>query len=287
MYAQFEYLRPAGLPELLELLAEEREDTVLYAGGTDLLVDLRARKRVAGRVIDIKGAAPLREISERDGCLAIGSACTLSEAVSSPLVRRRAPALAQAASKVGSVQIRNKATLAGNIQTASPAGDGLNAALALDGTAVLLSRQGERRVPLTDYICGPRRTLLAVGELVASIEIPKRAWTKQGFFKVGRRNALAISVVNGTVALELEGETVTDARICVGAAAPVPLRIVAAEELLRGRPLSEEGIELAAQAVREGVCPISDLRASAEYRAYMAGVMVKRQLRAFWEGGEP
>lgn len=286
MYAEFEYLRPAGLTELLELLAQKREGTAVYAGGTDLLVELRARKRQAGRLIDIKGVPSLGKISEREGCLSIGGACTFSEIAASPLVRRWAPALVQAAGAVGSVQIRNKATLAGNIQTASPAGDGLNAALALDGTAVLLSLDGERRVPLTEHIRGPRSTLLEPGELLAAVELPLRAWSCQRFFKVGRRNALAISVVNGTVALELEGGRAADARICVGAAGPTPVRMEAAEGLLRGQAMSEELIERVAQTVREQVRPISDLRASAEYRSYMAGTMTGRLLRSFWKGGE-
>lgn len=281
MYAQFEHLRPTSLHELLKLLAEKQDGTLLYGGGTDILVDLRAGKKQVRRIIDTKCVQDLHAIRESESCISIGCAVTLSELSVHPLICQWAPALAQGAGQVGSVQIRNKGTLAGNVQTASPAGDALNAAYALDGMAVLLSVRGERRVPLREYICGPRRTQLAEDELLTAVEIPKRRWTFQRFFKVGRRNALAISVVNGAVALEAEGGVVTDARVSVGAVAPTPLRIQAAEELLRGRQLTEELAAQTAQLVTDSVHPISDLRASAEYRAYMAGIMVKRQLTAF------
>lgn len=278
MYAQFEHLRPTSLRELLSLLAQRQAGTLLYGGGTDILVDLRSGKKTAARLLDTKRIPELHVICEKEACISIGCSVTLSELSADPLVRQWAPALAQGAGKVGSVQIRNKGTLAGNVQTASPAGDALTAAYALDGAAVLLSEEGERRIPLYEYICGPRRTQLAENELLAAIEIPKRDWTFQRFFKVGRRNALAISVVNGAVALEMEGGTVRDVRICAGAVAPTPLRVHEAEELLKNRELSADLAEEAAKTVTAAVNPISDLRASREYRAYMAGIMVKRQL---------
>lgn len=281
MYAQFEYLRPKSMQELLTLLAEKRAGTLLYGGGTDILVDLRAGKSSASRIIDTKCVKELHVITEKQDCISIGCAVTLSEIAGHPLVCRWAPALAQGAGQVGSVQIRNKGTLAGNVQTASPAGDALNGAYALDGVAVLLSERGERRVPLCEYICGPRRTQRMEDELLKAVEIPKSGWTFQRFFKVGRRNALAISVVNGAVALKAETGMVTDARISVGAVAPTPLRIRAAEDLLRGKALTAELAAQAAELVTASVHPISDLRASAEYRAYMAGIMVKRQLTEF------
>lgn len=283
MYAQFEHLRPSSLASLLALLAERKEGTLLYAGGTDLLVDLRGGNRTVSRVLDTKCVPELHVIAENAECISIGCAATLSEIAAHPLVRTWAPALAQGAGKVGSVQIRNKGTLAGNIQTASPAGDALNGAYALDGVAVLLSRRGERRVPLQSYICGPRRTLLEADELLAAVEIPKRRWSYQQFFKVGRRNAMAISVVNGAVALEAEDGVVKDVRISVGAVAPVPMRVEEAEALLRGQRLTAETAARAGEIVTAAVHPISDLRASAAYRAYMAGVMVKRLLTASME----
>lgn len=283
MYAQFDHLRPASIEELIDTLGKVRGKLQILGGGTDIIVDLRSGKLKTDHLVDVKRIPEFAGITEEKDCIRIGCAVTLSEIAESALVRQWAPALAQGAGKVGCVQIRNKGTLAGNIQTASPAGDGLNAAFALDGVAVLLSSAGERRVPLNEYVCGPRRTLLNEGEVLAFVEMPKHAWSKEAFFKVGMRNALAISVVNVVVALDLKNGVTEDLRISVGAVAPTPLRINAAEQLLRGKVLTPELAEEAGKIVSQSVHPISDLRASAEYRAYMAGTMVKRQLRNFME----
>ncbi|MBR0025870.1 MAG: xanthine dehydrogenase family protein subunit M [Clostridia bacterium] len=283
MYVQFEHVRPTSVEALLSLLAEKKEGTILYGGGTDILVDLRDGKLKASRVIDVKNIPEFCEITETENTIRIGCAVTLSEIAENPLVQRWASSLAEGVSKVGSVQIRNKATLAGNIQTASPAGDGLNAAYALDGAAILISKSGERRIALTDYVNGPRRTAIQANEALGYIELPKREWNYQKFFKVGLRNALAISVVNGVVALEEKAGIITDARISVGAVAPTPRRIREAEALLCGKSLTKELAEEVAALVSGSVSPISDIRASAEYRAYMAGTMVKRQLMDYME----
>lgn len=281
MVAQFEYLRPESREALLSLLVGGGEDTYLYGGGTDLLVLLRAGIIQARRLIDTKGVAEFCTVTESPGQIAIGCAVTHSQLRENALVRRWAPALAAAAGKVGSIQIQNKGTLAGNIQTASPAGDALNVAWAMDATVVLLSAVGERRIPLRQFVQGPRRTQLCEGELIAAVEIPKRAWTYQNFFKVGRRNALAISVVNGVVAIQSDRGLIQDVRISLGAVGPTPLQMTEAEALLRGRRLNEIRLPEVEEAVRRNVSPISDLRAGAEYRAYIAGVMVKRELEVF------
>lgn len=276
MYAQFEYLRPLSLEEI----PTAGEGDAFYGGGTDLLVLLREGKVQAKRLIDIKSIPSLREISETPDHILIGCGVTLSEIRRHPLVRRWVPALAEAAGRIGCTQIQNKATLAGNIQTASPAGDGLNAAWALGGVVVLSSRVGVERLPLEDFILGPRKTALCPGQLIVAVEFPKRQWSYQRFFKVGRRNALAISVVNGAVAVSVEAGRVKDLCISVGAVGPTPLRMREAEDALRGTSLDMTSILQATAMVQTNVMPISDLRASGEYRAYMAGVMVKRQLIA-------
>lgn len=283
MYAQFDHLRPVSVSELLETLERIQGSYQILGGGTDMIVDLRDGKLKSDHLVDVKRIEAFQAITDEGDCVRIGCAATLSQIAEDPLVRQWAPALAQAVGKVGSVQIRNKGTLAGNIQTASPAGDGLNAAYALDGVAVLLSAAGQRCVALQEYVCGPRRTLLKCGEVLAFIELPKRVYTKEAFFKVGKRNALAISVVNGVVAVDIKDGLVEDARISVGAVAPTPLRITAAEEMLHGKVLTSELAEEVGQLVSQSVHPISDIRASAEYRAYMAGTMVKRQLQSFME----
>ena len=285
MYAQFDFVRPSSLNELTGLLKNRKEGTLIYAGGTDLLVFLRAKKVSAQLLIDVKDVPEFQGIREQDDCISIGSAVTMTQIQTDPLVLRWAPALAKGVGEVGSVPIRNKATLAGNIQTASPAADGLNALWGLDGVLVLVSEGGERRVPVQEYVLAPRKTVIRPDEVIARIEVPKTEWTKQVFFKVGRRNALAISVVNGIVALKMaENGTIADARVSVGAVAPTPLRIGAAEAKLVGRSLNADLIEEVGAIVQENVKPISDLRATKEYRRYIAGVMVKKQLRQMMDG---
>ena len=285
MYAQFDFVRPSSLNELTGLLKNRKEGTLIYAGGTDLLVFLRAKKVSAQLLIDVKDVPEFQGIREQDDCISIGSAVTMTQIQTDPLVLRWAPVLAKGVGEVGSVPIRNKATLAGNIQTASPAADGLNALWGLDGVLVLVSEGGERRVPVQEYVLAPRKTVIRPDEVIARIEVPKTEWTKQVFFKVGRRNALAISVVNGIVALKMaENGTIADARVSVGAVAPTPLRIGASEAKLVGQSLTADLIEEVGTIVQENVKPISDLRATKEYRRYIAGVMVKKQLRQMMEG---
>ncbi len=284
MYGTLEYLCPTSLQELFQLMESYKDEAAIYAGGTDLLVLLRSGKVSFKYLIDVKKIPELNGINETEKVISIGSVSRFIDIQNSLLVNRWAKALSQASNQVGSVQIRFKGTLGGNIKTASPAGDGLNAAWALDAQIGLLSVNGERILPLTKFILAPRKTVILPGEVIARIYIPKREWSYQNFFKVGRRNALAISVVNGAVALEVDKNgTIKDSRISLGSVAPTPLRITKAEQLLMGKELHELPLEELTRIVQESVSPISDIRAGAEYRAYMAGVLVKKQIVEFLE----
>ncbi|MCQ1529378.1 FAD binding domain-containing protein [Lutispora saccharofermentans] len=284
MYGTLEYLCPTSLQELFQLMESYKDEAAIYAGGTDLLVLLRSGKVSFKYLIDVKKIPELNGINETEKVISIGSVSRFIDIQNSLLVNRWAKALSQASNQVGSVQIRFKGTLGGNIKTASPAGDGLNAAWALDAQIGLLSVNGERILPLTEFILAPRKTVILPGEVIARIYIPKREWSYQKFFKVGRRNALAISVVNGAVALEVDKNgIIKDSRISLGSVAPTPLRITKAEQLLMGKELHELALEELARIVQESVSPISDIRAGAEYRAYMAGVLVKKQIVEFLE----
>lgn len=284
MYADFKYHSPGSAEELFGLLTSGLEAPLIYAGGTDLLVWLRAKKVLGKNVVDIKRLPELNGIEQTGDGISIGAATSFYDILSSETVAKYAPALRDAAAHVGSVQIRYKATLGGNIQTASPAGDGLVSAMGLGGEVGLLSPTGERRLPLEEFVLGPQKTALGPDEIIARIYIPKREWSFQCFFKVGRRNALAISVVNGVVALDVsESGKIQRARITLGAVAPMPVRIHAAEKMLTGSQLSSLDLEQVMQAVRGNIQPISDVRASAEYRSYIAGIMVKREILAIRE----
>lgn len=279
MVEQFLYKRPGSLEEAFSWMREEAGNYILYAGGTDILVRLRSGRLHTKCVIDVKAVPELQGIRETETEIRIGAAATLREIADHKLIQSWYPALCRAAAEVGSVPIQNKATLAGNIQNASPAGDGLIAAFATDASVEVVSARGIRRCPLETHVLGPGKTGLLPGELVSAVILPKRIWTDLYFFKTGRRNALAISIVNGSVLLERDdGGTVLDCRIVLGAVAPKPLRIQEAERLLRGETLHAALTEEVGACVSAAVHPITDLRASAEYRKYLAGVLVKRQL---------
>lgn len=281
MYELFDYKAPDTLEEAMSLMQSADGNYTLYAGGTDVLIHLRAQKLTTNLVIDVKKIPQLQGIQETDAEIRIGAAVTHSEVEGSPCVSAWYPALCHAVSEVGSVPIRNKATLVGNIQNASPAGDGSVAAFALDAVLEVASNDGIRRLPLTSFYLAPGKTLLEKGEIITAVILPKRKWTDQRFFKIGKRNALAISVVNGVVALECDvNGIIRDCRIALGAVAPKPIRILQAEQLLIGNQLTEELAEAVSSCVKSAISPISDIRASKEYRQYIAGVQVKRQLLA-------
>ena len=280
MYAEFEYMQPTDLHQCCDFLKAESANAVVYNGGTDLLVQLRAKKLSPHTLVDIKGIPDCQGIAVVDGFLRIGAAAPFALIANHALVQQYAPALAEAAKKVGSVLIRNKATLAGNIQNASPAADGLVAAWGLGAELVLVSSRGERRIQLDEFIVGPRKTKLAVDEIILSINIPIKKWNYTEFFKVGRRNALAISVVNGLVALDFKPGSweIANSHIVLGSVAPTPLRIYEAEKLLVGKCYSDVLAEELARVISSTISPISDIRASAKYRSYIASMMVCRQI---------
>lgn len=281
MRAQFDYFRTRSIFEAFSLL---EQGAVPYQGGTDLLVQLRSGKREAELLADLSDLQGLKGIAMSEGMLSVGAACKAVEIAADPLVTRWAPGLAQSAAALGSPPIRNKATIGGNIATASPAGDMLTACWALEAVLLLVTRSGERRLPLDEFIQGPGRQTLQPAEMIARIEIPLVPWKHQHFFKVGRRNAMSVSVVNGLCAFQTADDgTVSQARIGLGAVGPTPLRIRDAEAYITGKRPGDVNKEHLMQLVRAGVQPISDIRASAEYRRYIAGVMVKRELEALEE----
>lgn len=283
MYCTFDYLQPDSLHALYDAMDSRGNLLRLYAGGTDLLVLLRARKISCTALADIKMIPDLHGICETENTISIGAASTFSDIADHPLIAKYAPALSAAAGKVGSTQIRFKGTLGGNIMNASPAGDGLCACYGLHASVELASRSGMRMIPITSFLLAPRKTAIAPGEVLTRIHIPKNMFPLQEFFKVGRRNALAISIVNGTVGLKISGGVIRQASIVLGAVAPTPVHIQAAENCLTGQSLSIPLLQKIETLVQEGICPISDIRASAEYRSYIAGVMVRRQLEALWK----
>ncbi|HEU5269966.1 MAG TPA: FAD binding domain-containing protein [Jatrophihabitans sp.] len=260
------YARPADLAEALELLAEQPA-AQLVAGSTDFGVELNLRHARPALTIGIDRIAELRELSVSDGWISIGAAVTLSEIEQA--VGDAVPLLAELLPQFGSRLIRNSATLGGNLGTASPIGDAAPALLALDASLVLASRDGERTVALADYFTGYRQSVRRPDELIKTIRIPTPVAPISAFHKIAKRRFDDISSVAVAYALRLDRGTVAEARIGLGGVAATPLRARDAEAALIGRQWSPATVQAAAATLAQAGTPLSDHRASAEYRIAM------------------
>lgn len=271
---------PTSLAELFKLLAAAPQSRIM-AGGTDLLVSLRQHPDSADPIICLERIAELSQVEEQpDASVSIGACVNFSQIVAHPLLQRHYPVLAEAAATVGGPAIRNMASIGGNIVTASPAADCLPPLYLLGASVELLSLSGSRRMPIADFISGPRRTALQALEIIRCVILPAPIeWTLQRYEKVGLRKSQAIAVASCAAALRLAADgTVAEARLAWGSVGPTVMRCAAAEQALIGRPLSGESIAIAAQSACSSVQPIDDLRASAHYRRQLAGNLLQRLL---------
>jgi hypothetical protein len=198
MLSKFDYKRPATIEEALGYL-ETPGGNMIMSGGTDLLVQIRSKMCKPDVVVDITRIPELKRVQDASENIFIGGAVTFSEIMEDPIIDRYLPLLKQASMQFGSPLIRNLGTIAGNIQTASPAGDGLIALFTLMAEVVLISTKRERKIPITDFIVGPKKTSKEPNEIIKGFQISKKKYDFNRFFKIGKRNALAISIVNGGI----------------------------------------------------------------------------------------
>jgi carbon-monoxide dehydrogenase medium subunit len=277
---RFEYFEPGTLDEAVALLGRFGGDASLLAGGTDLLVEIREHLRWPRQVVNIKkipGMAAL-EYDDRTG-LRFGALVTAREIEISSVVLAKYPGLAQAARELGSIQVRNRATIVGNICRASPSADTLPPLIADGATVRMIGPAGERTVPLEGFFTGPGKTVLAPGELVTEIAVPPPPpRTGKHYLKHGRRKAMELATVGVAVSVTCDADTCRQIRIALGAVAPTPIRARQAEEALRGRTLDGATIEAAARIAMSECRPISNVRGSAEYRREMVGVLTQRAI---------
>ena len=284
-----QYINATTIEEVLQALSENGGRSRIVAGGTDLILELErgVRKGIA-TLIDVTRIPNLDHITiDEDNVIHLGPLVTHNHCVESRLIRARAYPLARAAWEVGAPQIRNRGTIAGNLITASPANDTITPLMALDASVTLQSTKSTRTVALKDFYKGVRKTVMQADEMLVDISFPAMAASARGtFIKLALRRAQAISIIDVTVVLDLEGDTVKSASIALGAVATTIIRSAEAERYLVGKRLTEDVLEEAARLTMDSCKPIDDIRGSAAYRSEMVRVCTLRGLRAVRDGQE-
>jgi len=248
----------------------------ILAGGTDVLVRLRMGHMRPDVVVDVKDVAELTsEIVEADGALRVGAGVVMTDLIEDARIRRHYPALVEAAAVVGSVQIRNRATLAGNICNASPAADTAPALLVYGAVVNVIGEPGRRRVPLAEFFTGPGKTVLRAGEVVESIDLPVPAEPAGAAFgRITRRYGVDLATINLCCRVDANGET----RFAYGAVGPRPFMVTDTRKILASGKASEEAKSLALRELIGAAAPISDIRGGREYRLAMLDVVSRRAL---------
>lgn len=275
------YARAASVAEAVRLLEEGGPTARVLAGGTDVIVQARERRRDIGLFVDVKHVPETMAFGyhETNG-LTVGAAVPLYRIYGEAGVRRGYPALVESASVIGGTAIQGRASLGGNLCNSSPAADCIPAMMVMDGVAAIAGPNGERDVAVQDFCTGPGTNVLEAGEFVVSLRFPPPARDSgDAWQRFIPRNEMDIAVVNAASRLRLEGGRVVEARIAIGAVAPTPLAVEAAVEAVTGAPLSDGSIAAAVAAARAAASPISDMRGTADYRRHVVGVLVERTLR--------
>jgi carbon-monoxide dehydrogenase medium subunit len=282
----FELLRPSTLSGALELLAT-LELAWPIAGGTDLIPQFKDDGCESKHLVDLSLIRELNGIKMEDNLVVIGPMTTQTQVISSRLIEEKAPALHEAVKLMGSIQIRNRATIGGNLCNASPAADTAPPLLVHDAEVKLTSLEDSHWVPLTDFFA-EECTALEPNELMTSIRFPVVHGASSSFQRIGRRRGFTLSVLNLAVYIERDGKNLSEVKIAVGAVAPTPIMLEKVERELKGMRMDTNLLEHAGKMVSEAVNPRDSARSSGEYKREMAGVLAKKALITAWTrvGGE-
>ena len=272
----FEFFEPTTLAEASRLFAAEHAQ--LLAGGTDLVIGMKALTETPQSVISLQKIAGLAGITRDGGGVSIGAMTKVRDIELSDEIQNGYTALAEGAAEIGSIQIRNLATIGGNIAHASPAADTVAALLALDAQVDIASADGERSVPIDTFFTGPGQTVLRTGELITRFRLPNPA-SGSHYIKHKIREVMDLAFIGVAAAMEMANGTITGARIGLAAVAPTPIRAREAEALLAGKSLTDALLAEAGEAAAAACSPISDLRCSAEHRREMVDVLTRRTVQ--------
>jgi carbon-monoxide dehydrogenase medium subunit len=273
-----EYIQPKSIREALHIMRQFKNRAKIIAGGTNVIPDMRIGAIKPDVLVDITCLKSLSYIKEEKKRVKIGSLTTVSGLKSSRIVQDFVPILCDAAQQLGNPLVRNRATIGGNLADASPAADTAVPLLVLGATVITEKEGGKgREIPIDQFFLGPNQTVLKPEEIIREILIPKPDLNSRMFYlKLGLRNAMAISVVSVAILMEIENDVCKKARVALGAVSPKPMRANGVEEILKCKKITGDLVEKCCQSVEEEVQPITDIRASAQYRRSMASVLLRR-----------
>ena len=277
----FDYVKVSSLEEASKLAAEKGDKAVLMAGGTDVILLIHEKAIPADTVIDIKGIPGLDEIRYVEGeGMRIGALVKLYDIQNSDIVKEKMPALSDASRYVASPQIRRKGTMVGNICNASPSADTASILVAMNAVVKVYNAEGEKEIPIDEFFKGVKKTALVPGDIVTGIFIPElNKGEGSAYFKHSVRKAMDLAIIGVGARIKMDGDKIADARVCMGGVGITPLRAKNAEQILIGNEITDELLEKAGAAASQECSPISDVRASAEYRTDMVRVYTKRAVR--------
>ncbi len=280
-YQNFEYLSPTTKDEVCAFLNLHGEKAMLMAGGTDLLIKIKARRIQPTYVIGLKKVAHLDEMSfDPDKGLTIGATSLLVSIAANPQIQKYYPALAYGAKETATVQIRNMASLVANVCNASPSADTSPSLLALNAAVNITSSQGERQLPLNNFFIGPGKIALEKGEFASSIFVPIPVDNSGcSYHHISARSKVDIPAASVSVSVTVKEEKMTNVRIVLGAVGPTVFRATQTESLLNGKMISDTLLDEVAIAASSEARPISDIRATADYRRKMIAILTKRAVK--------
>jgi carbon-monoxide dehydrogenase medium subunit len=276
----FDFVEPASVREVCALLAEDPEGSAIFAGGTDILVDLKAGLRHHRRLVSLGRIDELKDIElAADGALRIGATATINMVARHEGIAERFPGINDAAMSLAAEQVRNQATVAGNLCMAVPSADMAPILLAHGAAMWVVSPAGERAVPLREFFVGPRETVLDPTDVVVAIDVPPPApGTGDASLRQGGRVSLSLPMAAAAAVVVMEGGLCRQATVALGAVAPTPILATAAGDALAGKELSEDVLREAGELASAAAMPIDDLRATKEYRLELVKVLTRRVL---------
>jgi CO/xanthine dehydrogenase FAD-binding subunit len=284
--SNFRFFRPKALEELLEYKGKEGARARILDGGSNVLVYIKEGSFKEGTLVDVRSLGAIKGIVSRDGWIEIGAGEVIADIIASPLIQKEAPFLADALKKFANPLVRNMATLAGNIADSSPIGDAIPPLIVLQAEVSVASAAGDRTIPLEEFFTGPGANVLRGEEVILKVRFPVPRQGRGGHVKLGLRKGTSCSVASVAVWLVMDKNRVQDIRIAFGGVAPTPRRAPQTEAAFRGQLLDwrsddhlRDSITRLAEGAAEELSPITDVRASAEYRRRVSVALLAKAVR--------